>query len=223
MTITPQSAEGYSKADCLCSNGAMRPCLLLQLAVEARTRERSVAGDSPLPVLCLTVFSGRSPCRLRWGSPNRHRAPHSTQPIIMQPTPLPRSSEIGSRAQEIDGICDCIYDPCGWSAGNFSVPAGGKKSDPSQNQSYDILKWELTYSGDWQANQSIAVWDGGGDRSLGQCAHRRCGQYDGSYHRRIPAQPAGDPRTAGNGASPVDRTVARPRLAVRTGIRDHAQ
>lgn len=48
--------------------------------------------------------------------------------------------------------------------------------------------------------------DGGGDRSLGHFypAHRRCGQYDGPYHRRIPAQPAAaDPRTAGN----VLRTV----------------
>lgn len=47
---------------------------------------------------------------------------------------------------------------------SFAVPAGENQSLSVvlllQNQSYDILKWELSYSGDWQADQSIAVWDG---------------------------------------------------------------
>lgn len=65
---------------------------------------------------------------------------------------------------EIDGV------PVGYSASEagthaaFSVPAGDNQELDIelllQTPSYAILKWELVYSGDWQADQSIAVWDG---------------------------------------------------------------
>ena len=68
-------------------------------------------------------------------------------------------------APEIDGIpVEYVPSEQGTHA-VFSVPAGENQAlDVElllQTPSYAILKWELVYSGDWQADQSIAVWDGG--------------------------------------------------------------
>lgn len=72
----------------------------------------------------------------------------------------------GPAAPEIDGIpVDYTASEQGVRAA-FSVPAGENQAlDVAlllRASSYAILKWELVYSGDWQADQSIAVWDGGG-------------------------------------------------------------
>ena len=230
MTITPQSAEGYRKADLSVQQNGQRsrPCLPCswrggQDHEAGQNGQRcSVAGDD----LCGIVFDGlfgAHPVDCGGGVQigTGDRTAHSRLLCSRRAGNCDcRAAQNGKQSAGDRWDCDCIYDPCGWSAGNFSVPAGENQTLSVilllQNQSYDILKWELTYSGDWQANQSlITVWDGGGDRHLVISTLHTVGAVN-TMDRIIdvfPPNTAADPRTAGNGAAHGDFHSFCPRLA----------
>lgn len=118
-------------------------------------------------VLCMTVFAVLT---LSTAVGESKLAQATAQHTVDYYTADAQATEIaaaldgGSRQETVEGI-DIIYTQSenGMQA-SFAVPAGENQSLSVvlllQNQSYDILKWELNYSGDWQADQSIAVWDG---------------------------------------------------------------
>lgn len=118
-------------------------------------------------VLCLTVFSvltlstATGESRLAQATA-QHTADYYAADA--QATAIAAQLRQGSREPEIEGIPIVYEDASDGQRAIFSVPAGQNQALSVvlllQNQSYAILKWELTYSGDWQADQSIAVWDG---------------------------------------------------------------
>lgn len=119
-------------------------------------------------VLCLTVFSVLTLSTAVGESKLAQATAQYTADYYVadaQATAIAAQLGQGSRAQEIDGIAIAYTNDADGQQAIFSVPAGENQALSVilllQNQSYDILKWELTYSGDWQADQSIAVWDGG--------------------------------------------------------------
>lgn len=119
-------------------------------------------------VLCLTVFSVLTLSTAVGESKLAQATAQHTADYYAadaQATAIAARLGQGSRAQEIDGIAIAYTNDADGQQAIFSVSAGENQALSVilllQNQSYDILKWELTYSGDWQADQSIAVWDGG--------------------------------------------------------------
>lgn len=118
-------------------------------------------------VLCLTVFSVLT---LSTAVGESKLAQATAQHTVdyyaadAQATGIAAQLRQGSRAEMIDGIAVVYTTGEHGEQAAFAVPAGENQTLSVvlllQNQSYDILKWELEYSGDWQADQSIAVWDG---------------------------------------------------------------
>lgn len=118
-------------------------------------------------VLCMTVFAvltlstavGES--RLAQATAEHIQAYYEAD---ARATAIAAQIAASPMVSEIDGV------PVAYSASEegthaaFSVPAGDNQELDIelllQTPSYAILKWELVYSGDWQADQSIAVWDG---------------------------------------------------------------